>query len=151
MKNILYLLVFFVSFSVFAQHKAFEITNIRTNKVKVFEENQRVKVRTLDGKKHVGNLQFSDNQTLLINNESIQMDSISSIKNQPKIFGTVKTVVLITGLAIVGTSVIVATGGGNAALLLFTVGSGVTLSAGIIEAINANNSKKQWAFKIIEK
>jgi hypothetical protein len=64
---------------------------------------------------------------------------------------TIKTVVLIVGLAIVGTSLVAASGGNDAAFLLFTVGSGVAISAGLLEGINANNSNNKWSFKIIEK
>ncbi|MFI0491198.1 hypothetical protein [Flavobacterium sp.] len=151
MKIILYLLLFFISHTVFSQQKAIEITNIKTGKVKFFQENQRVKIRTLDGKKYVGNLKFSDSLTLTIKNQSIKIDSIKSIKKQPKVLATVKTVVFVAGLSVVASSLIVASGGGNAAFLLFTVGSGVTISAGLLERINANNSDNKWTFKIIEK
>ena len=77
MKIILYLLIFFISHTVFSQQKAVEITNIRTGKVKFFEENQRVKIRTLDGKKHVGNLKFSDSLTLIIKNQYIKTTRIT--------------------------------------------------------------------------
>jgi hypothetical protein len=149
MKNIIVALVFLVSFSVFSQHRAIEITNIKTGKVKVFEENQRIKIRTLDGKKHVGNLKILDSLNFTVNNQSVKIDSLKSIKNQPKVLGTVKTVVLISGLVIVGASIIAATGGNDAAFLLFTVGSGVTISAGLLEGLNANNTNNKWMFKIV--
>ena len=65
--------------------------------------------------------------------------------------GTVKTVVLITGLTVVGASIIAATGGSDSAFLLFVIGSGVTISAGVLEGINGNYSDYNWTFKIIEK
>lgn len=64
---------------------------------------------------------------------------------------TIKTVVFITGLAIVGSSLVAASDGNDAAFLLFTIGSGVTIGAGLLEGINANNSNNRWRFKIIEK
>ena len=151
MKNIIYLLVFFISFTSFSQKKVIEITNIKTGKVKIFEENQRVKIRCLDGKKHIGKFVVTDSATLLIHKQSVKIESIKSIKNQPKILATAKTVVLVTGLAIVGSSLVAASDGNDAAFLLFTIGSGVTISAGLIEGINANNSNNRWTFKIIER
>lgn len=150
MKTILYSFLLLISFATIAQQRTIEISNINNGKIKVYQENQRIKVRTLDGKKHVGNLTFTDNETFVIDNQSIKIDSVLSIKKQPKLLGTIRTVVLVTGLAIVGTSIIVAAGGGNAAFLIFTVGSGVTISAGLIEAINSNNSNRQWKFKIVD-
>jgi small nuclear ribonucleoprotein (snRNP)-like protein len=151
MQKLIYILTVLLSISTFSQQKAFEITNIESGKTKIYEENQRVKIRTIDRKKVVGELHFIDNQTILVNSETIKIDSVLSIKSQPKVLGTLKTAVLITGLAIVGTSVIVATGGGNAAFLLFAVGSGVTIGAGVLEGLNSNNSNRKWTFKIIEK
>ncbi len=151
MKNILYLLLFFITCTVYSQQKTIQISNIKTGKVKFFEENQRVKIRTLDGKKYVGNLKFSDSLTLTIKNQSIKIDSIKSIKKQPIVLSTIKTVVLVAGLSVVASSLVVASGGGNAAFLLLTVGSGVTISAGLLEGINVNNSDNKWTFKILEK
>ena len=150
MKNKIYLILLLISTAVFSQQKAIEITNIHTGKVKVFKENQRIKIRTLDGKKHVGNLKILDSLCFSVNNQPIKIDSLQSIKNQPKVLGTVKTVVLITGLAVVGASIIAATGGSDSAFLLFTIGSGVTISAGLLEGLNANYSERKWIFKIID-
>lgn len=151
MKNILYVLVFLASLTSFSQQKSLEITNVKTGKTKYFEENQRIKIRTLDGKKHVGNLKFSDSLSFTVNNQPIKIDSLQSIKKQPKTMATIKTVVFITGLAIVGSSLVAASDGNDAAFLLFTIGSGVTIGAGLLEGINANNSNNRWRFKIIEK
>lgn len=151
MKNIIYLLVFMTSFTAFSQQGYLEITDIKTGKTKIFEENQRVKTRTLDGKKRIGNLKFSDSLSFTINNQVIKTDNIQSIKKQPKTMATIKTVVLTAGLAIVGSSLIGASNGNDSAFLLFTIGSGVTISAGLLEGMNTNNSNNRWKFKIIEK
>ena len=150
MKILIYLVVFLVSFTAFSQQKAIEITNIKTGKVKFIEENQRVKIRTVDEKKLIGNLKFTDSLGFTVNNQYVKMDSVKSIKKQPKTLATVKTVVLVSGLAIVGSSLIAASGGNDAAFLLFTIGSGVTIGAGLLEGINTNHSNNKWTFKIID-
>jgi hypothetical protein len=151
MRQSIFILLLFISCTVFSQQRAIEITNIKSGKVKFLEENQRVKIRTLAGNKYVGNLKFSDSLTLNINNQYIKIDSLKSIKKQPKVIATLKTAVLVLGLSVVGSSLIVASGGGNSAFLLLTVGTGTTISAGLIESINANNSDNKWSFKIIKK
>lgn len=151
MKNTFHLLLLFITFSAFSQHKAIEITNIKTGKTKVFEENQRIKLRTLDGKKRIGNLSFANNETLIINKNEIKIDSVQSIKNQPKTLATIKTIILGTGLAVVGSSLISAANGNNSAFLLFTIGSGISIGSGLIDVTNSNNSNRNWKFKIIEK
>ncbi|TRX20942.1 hypothetical protein FNW25_12490 [Flavobacterium franklandianum] len=151
MKNRIYLVLLFISFTVFAQQKKLEITNIKNGKVKVFEENQRIKIRTLDHKKWVGNLKISDSVSFTVNNHIVALDSLQSIKHQPKVLGAVKTVVLISGVAIVGASLIAASGGSDSAFLLFAVGAGTTISAGVIEGLNSNYTKRKWTFKIVQR
>lgn len=151
MRNRIYLVLLFISLTVFSQQRTLEITNIKDGKVKVFVENQRIKIRTLDHKKWVGNLKITDSVSFTVNNQKIQLDSLQSIKNQPKVLGTVKTVVLISGLAIVGASLIAASGGSDSAFLLFAVGAGTTMSAGVIEGLNSNYTKRKWTYKIVQK
>jgi hypothetical protein len=151
MKNRIYLILLFISFTVFSQQRTLELTNIKTGKVKVFVENQRIKIRTLDHKKWIGNLKITDSVSFTVNNHKVAIDSLQSIKNQPKVLGTVKTVVLISGLAIVGASLIAASGGSDSAFLLFVVGAGTTMSAGVIEGLNSNYTKRKWTYKIVEK
>ena len=151
MKTLIYVVVFLISFTAFSQQKAIEVTNIQTGKVKVFTENQRIKIRTLDGKKHVGNLKILDSLSFMVNNQSVKIESLKSIKLQPKTLATLKTVVFASGLAIVGASLVAASEGNDSAFLLFTIGSGVTIGAGLLEGMNASTSNNKWTFKIIEK
>jgi len=151
MKNKLYLILLLLSFTAFAQNKTLELTNIKTGKVKVFEENQRIKIRTLNHKKWIGNLKIVDSLNFMVNNQAIKIDSLQSIKNQPKSLGTVKTAVLFSGLAIVGASIVGAAQGNESAFSLFAIGAGTTISAGIIEGLNSNFTTRKWKFKIIEK
>ncbi|AWI25861.1 hypothetical protein [Flavobacterium pallidum] len=151
MKNIVLLITCFISFAAISQQHAIELTNTKSGKTKTFTENERVKARTLDHKKHVGLLTFSDNGTLKIGDHSIALDSLQSIKKQPKVLGTVKTVVLFAGLATVATSIAIATAGNNAAFLVFVAGSGATIGAGVLEAVNSNYTTRKWTFKIVEK
>ena len=151
MKTLIYVVVFLISFTAFSQQKAIEVTNIKTGKVKVFTENQRIKIRTLDGKKHVGNLKILDSLSFMVNDQSVKIESLKSIKLQPKTLATIKTVVFASGLAIVGASLVAASEGNDSAFLLFTIGSGVTIGAGLLEGMNASTSNNKWTFKIIEK
>lgn len=151
MKGLLYLIVFLISLTVFSQQKTIEATNIRTGKIRIFEENQRIKIRTLEGKKYVGKLKISDSLSFTVDKQSVKIDSLYSIKSQPKVLGTVKTVVFATGLAVIGSSIILAADGDNAAFLLFSLGTGITLGAAALDGIKANNSNINWTFKIIEK
>lgn len=150
MKRLTLLLALFLSLAAAAQHKL-EMTRIaHTDKVVILEENTRVKVRTSDMKKHVGELQFTSDGKLSVDGQVFALEDITSIKKQSKNFGTLKTVVLIVGVATLGTAAIVSAGGGEAAFLLFAGGGGLTLTAGILEAFNPNYTKRKWTYRIIE-
>ena len=151
MKKLVFVLVFFISLTVFSQQKGIEITNIKKGNVIIYPENQRIKIRALNGKKYIGNLKITDSLTILVDNHSIKIDSLQSIKKQPKTFGTIKTIVLATGLTIVGSSLVSAATGNESALQLLVIGTGTTISAGLLENIYPNNSNNKWTFKIIEK
>jgi small nuclear ribonucleoprotein (snRNP)-like protein len=151
MKKLIFLLTLFFSLSLFSQEKMIEITEIKSGKTINYTDNQSVKIRTFDGKKHKGILKVVDNETFLVGSESIKIDSLQSIKVNLKKINQIKNIVLITGIAVVATGLTLATVGNNAAFLLLTVGSGITISAGIIEGINGYNSKRKWIFKIVEK
>jgi len=151
MKKIILILTLLLSLTSFSQQKKIEITEIKTGTTIYYEDNQSIKIRTLDGKRHKGILKLLDNETFLVGNESIKIENLQSIKINPKGINQIKNIVLYTGLAIVATSLILSTVGNNAAFLALTIGSSVTIGAGIIEGINGYNSTSKWNFKIIEK
>lgn len=151
MKKIISILTLLLTLTSFSQQRTIEITEIRTGKTMYYEDNQNVKIRTLDGKKHKGILKLVDNETFFVDNETIKIDSLQSIKINPKGINQIKNIVLYTGLTIVATGLILAAAGNNAAFLVLTAGTGITFGAGIIEGINGYNSLNKWNFKIVEK
>lgn len=150
MKQLLSFLALFIALGATAQKKL-EMTNIAdTGKKVVIEENTRVKIRTSDMKKHVGELHFTADGKLLVDGQEIALENITSIKKQTKSFGTLKTVVLIVGVATMGAGAIVAAGGGEAAFLLFTTGGGLSIASGVMEAFNPNYTKRKWTYQLTE-
>lgn len=150
MKHLLPILALFLTFSAVAQKKL-EITRTTAKEKKiVLEENTRVKIRTSDMKKHLGELHFTADGNVLVNDVEIPLDSITSIKRQSKTFGTLKTVVLVAGLATMGAAAVVGAAGGEAAFLLFASGGGLTISSGILEAFNPNYTKRKWTYQVTE-
>jgi hypothetical protein len=151
MKNKTYLLLLFFSLTVFSQHKTLEITNIKTGKAIVIEENQRSKTRTVKNKKWIENLKISDSLTFIINNQYIKIDSLQSLKKQPKSVAVIKKTALISGLAMVGTATAKALQSDESSLKLFAIGVGTTISARIIEGLNSNFTARKYSFKIFGK
>lgn len=65
------------------QEKKLVISNTSQQKEIVFLEGTRVRVKTLDGSKISGKLEFIDDQTILIRGEPIQITRIEKIKRNP--------------------------------------------------------------------
>lgn len=151
MKNSIYLLAFLFCLNAICQQKSLELTNIKNGKIKVINENQRIKIRTFNHKKWVGILKIQDSVTFLVGNQTIKIDSLQSIKNQPKLVGTLKKIILYSGVAIVGASLVKAIQGDESAFNLIAIGAGTTVSAGFIEGLNTNYISRKWRYKIIEK
>ncbi|WP_298153494.1 hypothetical protein [Flavobacterium sp.] len=70
--------VFFVS----AQEKGIEIENNFTHRKIFYRENTRLKVRTKDGKKHIGKYTIIDDETIAINGTSFPLNDIVKIKRR---------------------------------------------------------------------
>ena len=113
------------------------------------KENKRIKVVTLDGQKYYGRFIIIDENTISINNQPIQLDSINKIKRK-SLTATITAPLLVTtgvlfilgGAAVAGTS----TYGALAAFGL--IPSGFALS--LIPLISNKHDTKNWDYKIAE-
>ncbi len=84
MKALSFLVVcFFVAASAFSQEKVLSISNAETGKVTVIKQNERVKIKTVQGEKMKGNLFIADDNQVMINNISIPISTIEKIKRHP--------------------------------------------------------------------
>jgi hypothetical protein len=147
MKKIIYLLLL-LSCAVFAQDKQFDMVHKETGKVESYSVGTRVKMRTVSGQKYVGVLGFTEDNKIKIDDNIFAIDQIGAIKLQPKKFETLKKVLLISGLVVVGTGIVLATAGSEAAFLVIGGGSVITIAAGILEGTNRNHISRNYDFKI---
>lgn len=147
MKKLIYLFLL-LTCTVFGQQKQFQMIHKETGKVESYTDGTRVKMRTVSGQKYVGVLSFTEDDKIKIDDNIFALDQIGAIKIQPKKFETLKKVLLISGLVIVGTGIILATAGSEAAFLVIAGGTGVTIGAGILEGVNRNHISRRYDFKI---
>lgn len=150
MKAILSFLILFASFSTFSQTKMLEVTNTETGKAISFGASQRVKITTDDRKKLVGILTLPNAESIAIDGVEVKIDNIQSIKNFPKKGRTVKNIILGTGLGFLAGSGIAAAAGNGTAFSLFAIGTGATITSGLVGNKNKTYIKRRNAFKIIE-
>lgn len=85
--------------SIFGQEEEKKITNQISKKEFVIKVNNRIKIKTIDGKKISGRFKI-ENNSILINNEQFELSDIGEIKRNPLLVSILKSGILIYGGAI---------------------------------------------------
>jgi hypothetical protein len=83
MKAIFLAVCLLVAASTFSQEKILSITNAETGKVTVFNQNERVKIKTIQGDKIKGNLLITDDNQIMIKDILVPVSNIEKIKRHP--------------------------------------------------------------------
>ena len=133
MKALLIVLCFFVVSGAYTQKNSLSFSEPGSDKVIIFKENKRVRVKTIDGGKITGKLKIVDENQVKIKNIIIPISSIIMIKRNP-----LAQTILVSGtfiaagsFLIVGGLAFLVWGGGAASLAAFIPGGGF-LALGII-------------------
>ena len=147
MKNTLKAILFFFMLcnNAVAQQKGILLSSKTDDDTEFFRENKRVKIKTIDGKKHTGRIKIVDENTIMIDNDLIAMNTIIKIRSQ-----SLLSAVLSAGFILIGGAFVVggALAGGYAVLLIPVglVGGGIGT---LISAIGYNHKKHSWDYKIV--
>ena len=149
MKNIL--LTLFCLFSIFicAQQKTLSLHKINTERTITLLENQRIRVKTIQGEVYKGKFTIIDDNTIAIKNDTIALNTIYKIRKQSFVSGTIATVIKIGGGAILAEGLAFAVQGGLASVvgvIIIPVGAAIG-SIGFI--VNGSDHKSPlWEYKI---
>ena len=147
MKNTLKAILFFFMLfnSAVAQQNGILLTSKTDDDTEFFRENKRVKIETNEGKKYTGRIQIVDENTIMIDDDLIAMNTIIKIRSQ-----SLLSAVLSAGFILIGGAFVVggALAGGYAVLLIPVglVGCGIGT---LISAIGDNHKKYKWDYKIV--
>jgi len=146
--TLFFLLVF--SQQIVAQ-QALEISETGSDKSRLFEENKRVKVKTITGEKYIGKFQILDANTIEIEGNNIPLNSIKNIKSRSVVAGIVGTVLIISGAYFMIISPIVALAVSSSSGIAFVFGGVVMISSGILfNEFAKNHRNTKWSYKIID-
>ena len=147
MKNTLKAVLFFFMLfnSAVAQKNGILLTSKTDDDTEFFRENKRVKIETNEGKKYTGRIQIVDENTIMIDDDLIAMNTIIKIRSQ-----SLLSAVLSAGFILIGGAFVVggALAGGYAVLLIPVglVGGGIGT---LISAIGDNHKKYKWDYKVV--
>ena len=131
--------------SAVAQKNGILLTSKTDDDTEFFRENKRVKIETNEGKKYTGRIQIVDENTIMIDDDLIAINTIIKIRSQ-----SLLSAVLSAGFILIGGAFVVggALAGGYAVLLIPVglVGGGIGT---LISAIGYNHKKHSWDYKIV--
>ena len=151
MKSVLFIFLLFSTIPFLAQEKAIELSKIGSEKTKIFKENKRVKIKTLEGGKYIGRIKIVGQKTIEIEGNVIHLNSISNIKSRSVIGGIVGTVLIITGAYFIGIAPIAAFFISSTSGSAFVIGGVVMSSSGIFfNEFAKNHRNTKWSYKIID-
>lgn len=112
-KILLFIIGLLLTTVVFSQEKNLKVTNTENRFEKVYKENKRIKVKTLEGEKLKGKLQIMDEKQIMLGDNIVPINSIYKIQRNPfvnilyttvfaAIAGFVAFASLVVGITVVG-------------------------------------------------
>lgn len=133
MKSMLLVICVLLVTNVFSQEKFLSISNNETGKVSVFKQNERVRVKTLQGGKIKGNLFITDDNQVMIKNILIPITSIERIKRNPLALNILVsgTLFIIGVYGVLGGLVVLAWSGETIGAIALITGA-ASITAGIL-------------------
>ena len=148
-KNILAWIILILSSSVYSQHTGITLVNIRNQKTISILENERIKIKTIEGKTLTGNFQIIDSETITVDNIAIPLSSIVKIKQRSLGIGILRTFAIAAGTILLIAALVGIVAGGLAEFItVFTLPVGLPL---LIVPLSSNDHNcKKWSYKIFE-
>lgn len=160
MKTVSLLMFLFLTIPLMAQEKALEMSKSGTDKVRIFKENKRVKVKTIKGGKYIGRYHIVDNKTIEIDGSFIPLNIVSNIKSRSIVAGIAGTILIMVGIVTIayGNILMLASVATLGLVISPSVGALVGLAGIVITATGiffnefAKNyrHKREWTYRIIE-
>lgn len=156
MKNLIQLLIisFLVTNVTAAQQKKFVLIN-KINQDSIFiKENHRIKLFTIDGKKVSGRLKIIDNNTILVKNDTIVINSIVQIKKASTFSTIIGPIFAVPGATLIGGGLIALNDKGSSGFISPQAIGAAALIIGtpmfVIPIAAAKHPRSRYEYKIIQ-
>src|SRR6476620_6410584 len=122
MKAYLVLLLAFLSIVSYSQEKYITVHRKNSKRVETIDENTRIKIKTVDGKKYWGRFTVVDSSSIMIKGNIVSLNSIVKIQIKSVFVSIAQPVYIVVGsLCIIGGVVGAVAGGfGLIATMMFT-------------------------------
>lgn len=151
MKSLTLFFLHLFSRQILAQ-QALEISSTGGDRMKLFKENKRVKVKTIQGEKYIGRFPIIDSQNIEIEGNIIPLSSIANIKIRSIVAGIAGTVLIVYGAFVVGVGLVYRSAFDTpTAVYISAVFGGLIVTPGIFFNEFAKNHRNQkWLYKIVD-
>ena len=150
MKKIIFILLLF-SCQLFSQTNAVQVTNNLTGKAIILNENTRVKVKTIEGKKYFGRLKIIDSTSIELKGQKILLNDINVFKRRSVGSSFVSAGLIFIGASAVAMGTILILVDIPSALILISSGGISTTIGALLPDFNNGHHSNRWKYKIIEK
>ena len=148
MKNLLLVLVFlFNGFLITAQENGISLKKENSKKSLFLKENRRIKIRTLDGKKIIGNYTIVGDNAIKIKNQTVALDSIVSISKHSKFSSVASPVFVVIGTIFVVTGTAGLIAGSYAVLAAPLIPLGLPLI--LVPVLTNKHKSTAWRYEIV--
>lgn len=151
MKKIFLLLSLLFINVFFSQENLLKIANVVSNEETTIKENKRIRVITADGKKLSGRFHIVDENSIMIKNTVINLDSIVKLKRHPLLLSLITDYHFIYfGSIIVGAAIIVAAYAQEVGVLVFAIPGILMIHAGWkgVNFLGSYKIKDNWKYEI---
>ncbi len=136
------------SYASFAQGNCIILENKKTNSKEKIEENKRIKITTVDGSKYVGKFSIIDDKTIKIEENTIPLDSITTIQKRSVFASIFRPVLLVVGTSFCILSVAVASYGGGLVPNFTVITAPIGLTSLAIPLLSDKHKSKNWSYAI---
>ncbi|HKI90471.1 MAG TPA: hypothetical protein VKA38_15705 [Draconibacterium sp.] len=134
MKAMFLIIALIIATSAFSQEKYLSISDSSTGKETVFKQNQRIRIKTIQGGKVNGKLQIVDDKQIMVGNMVVPILNIEKIKHNPLLLNVlVSGTLFILGVyGVLGGLVFLAWNGEVIGAIALFAGGVATFTAGIL-------------------
>jgi len=136
----------FLFLTSYAQDKGVVLKEKSSDRTVFLQENKRIKLKTKDGKVFVGKFKIVDDNTIMIKNATITLDSISTIKRRSLVSSIGSPFVVAGGTILMIAGVAGALSGGYGVLLVVLIPPGIPMI--LVPVISNNHVPEKWSYSI---
>jgi hypothetical protein len=136
--------------ALFAQNKGIGLLKNDSRSLTFLKENQRIKIKTIDGQRIAGKFTVVNDSTISIKNNIIPLDSIATIRKESTFSSILRRVSISIGAVLLASGIGLVAGGGIGAIAAIGI-LPVGLPLFIVPLTVNKHPTTKWKYQIVNK